>query len=128
MKIFLFIITCSLFTACVNNKECTPNYIGVFRIDTSAIGNSKCKEYVQQFRWDTIKLISTADGDFTFSTSDKRIKDCEGRWFTTSDDIEGNCFGDIKQKNMDLETIRSPFDILIKISEEAYFLPFRKID
>jgi hypothetical protein len=127
MKKYLIILLSIFFTACVDNKECVPYYIGVFQIDTNATGNPKWKEYVREFRWDTIKLISTADGHYKFNTLDKRIKDCEGNWFTTSNNIEGNCSGHIKQNNMATSFNSNPFDILIKISGEAYFLPFRKI-
>ena len=56
------------------------------------------------------------------------LKECEGKWWITSNDVEGNCFGHVKQKNIKTDITGIAFDIRIKIFNEAYSLPFRKID
>ena len=124
------IITFSLFlSSCTyTNKECVPFYIGKFKIDTNLISNPKCMTYVKQYQWDTVNLISNSDGKYYFVTKDPMLKKCEGKWWTTSNDTEGNCFGHVKQKNMGTEFITMPFDIWIKIEGESYSLPFRRVD
>ena len=124
--IFLFVVCC--FVSCYyKNENCKPYYIGEFKIETNLITDSSLLEYTRIHKWDTVKLISRKDGKYFFAGADN-LKECEGVWRTNSNNLEGNCFGHVKQKNMENEFIRSPFDIWIKISDKTYTLPFRKID
>ena len=118
----------SCLASCYRNEECKPFYIGQFKIDTSIISNPACLNYVKKYRWDTVKLISGDNGKYFFETDDKMLKECEGKWWISSNDIEGNCFGHVKQKNLNTDIMGMAFDISIKISGESYSLPFRKID
>lgn len=120
---FLFLLV-----SCYRNEECKPFYIGEFKIDTSIISNPACLNYVRKYNWDTVKLISNANGNYSFETNDERLKECEGEWWTSSDDIEGNCFGHVKQNNLERDIMGMAFDISIQIAGETYSLPFRKID
>ena len=113
--------------SCYNNNTCRPNYIGTFSIDTSQIINPIAKKYVQEYRFDTVRLISNSKGKYYFQGNNTIIKEYEGEWFTKSDDIEGNCSGYIRQKNMNQAFPRIAFDIYIRIQNETYILPFRKI-
>jgi hypothetical protein len=128
IKIVTTIFICVILVSCYRNETCRPYYIGEFRIDTTQIGNSQCLVYVKKYRWDTIKLISKDNGKYFFETEDERLKECEGKWWTSSNNIEGECFGHIKQKNLKADISKMAFDITIIISNEAYSLPFRKVN
>lgn len=121
------IIGCLFWISCRQNENCKVYYIGEFRIDTSLITTIQAKKYVIMNRWDTVLLISDEKGSYSFLTEDRALKECEGSWHVKSTDMEGNCFGYIKQNNRSQSTIRIAFDIWISISGDAYFLPFRKI-
>ena len=125
---YLLVFFLILFASCYRNEECKPFYVGKFKIDTTIITNPTCLNYVRQYRWDTVMLISQDDGKYFFETSDKALKECEGTWWITSNDTEGNCFGHVRQNNLKGDIMGMAFDIRIKIFDEAYSLPFRKID
>jgi len=120
---FLFFLV-----SCYRNEECKSFYIGRYKIDKSIISNLECLGYVNKYSWDTVTLISGDDGRYFFDTNDKMLKECEGKWWITSNDTEGNCFGHVKQKNLKTDILGMAFDIRIKIHGQAYCLPFRKID
>jgi hypothetical protein len=124
--ILVCLISC--LTSCYRNETCEPLYIGEFRIDPSIISNPKCLEYVKQYNWDTIKLISKDNGKYFFITDDVRLKECEGKWWVSSANVDGDCIGHIKQKNLKVDVSVPPFYIAIQVSGEGYSLPFRKLD
>lgn len=128
MNKFLVIISFVILQSCYENDECKSAYAGIFMIDTTLMHNQVLKAIISEHRWDTIRLISSPDGKYHFSGNDTLLKNCEGNWFPKSNDIEGNCFGYIDQKNRTENTSRMPFDIWVEIRGEAYFLPFRKIN
>lgn len=125
---YLYLSILVMFFSCFRNETCHPLYIGAFKIDLTRIANPDCLGQVVAAQWDTVKLVSTANGQFFLLTTDKRLKECEGEWSVSSDDIEGHCSGYIKQKNRPSETLSMPFDIVIKMSDQACVLPFRRID
>ncbi len=121
------IILLLLFASCYENKTCQPYYVGIFEIDTSLMVGLTQKEFVLNHKWDTAKLISNEKGIYFFNISDKILKQSEGIWYSKSNDIEGNCFGYIKQNNLNEAFIRSPFDIMVIVDDTTRFtLPFRK--
>jgi len=115
-------------SSCYRNERCKPYYLGEFKINSNLITNPSCLNYVKEYKWDTVKLVSNENGKYFFETLDKQLKKCEGKWWITSNDIEGNCFGHIKQKNLESDIMGIAFDISIKINGDTYSLPFRKID
>ncbi len=113
--------------SCYKNDSCKTNYFGIFKIDTFNISNNFVKELIKKNRLDTITLISTEKGKYYFQEKIPLLEGCSGNWHTESNNIEGDCTGYIRQQNMDREFARMPFDILIRINNETYVLPFRKV-
>ena len=113
--------------SCYQNNSCRPSYIGTYMIDTSLITDPDTRINILNRHWDTVRLFSNNDGSYHFSTSDVLLKQSEGKWTTKSNDIEGNCFGYVWQKNMSREFIRQPFDIFVRLHADTYILPFRRI-
>jgi len=127
MKIVAIIILVSFLNSCVHNKTCTKNYIGTFSIDTNLI-NPEHKKTIHEKGWDTVRLVSDSAGNYQFNTNDEILKKSEGAWYTKSNDIEGNCIGYIKQKNLKQAISVSPFDVIIFINDTtSWRLPFRRV-
>jgi hypothetical protein len=117
-----------MLASCYRNETCKPFYIGEFKIDTSIISNPKCLDYIKRYNWDIVKLVSKENGKYFFETNDERLKECEGKWWVSSANIDGDCIGHIKQNNLKGDVSKPPFYISIKIAGESYTLPFQKID
>jgi hypothetical protein len=109
------------------NETCKPSYIGTFLIDTNLVTNKIIKRQIIANHWDTVKLISGSNGKYFFRSDDLQLRSCEGKWYVKSNDLEGNCFGYVKQNNMNSTFISMPFDIWIIIDNETFTLPFRKV-
>ncbi|MCP9752440.1 hypothetical protein [Ferruginibacter sp. HRS2-29] len=127
MKYVIIFISAVMFYSCVKNEECKQQYIGSFQIDTTLISNNKLKPYLKKYNWIKIVLRSDSTGHYSFEGADPFLKECEGTWSISSNNMEGNCTGFLTQKNIGRKVDRQPFDILIKIDGESYFLPFRKV-
>lgn len=82
---------------------------------------------MRQNRWDTVKLIGSKDGHYSISTESTILKEAEGRWFTSSDDLEELCIGHIKQNNLKEVIDQSSYTIVVKVGSSSYYLPFRKV-
>lgn len=130
MKKFFFIILTILsmfFSSCYQNNSCRDFYIGDYKIDTTQITQLELKSYVINKQWDSVRLVSTDKGEYYFDTKDAELKKCEGKWWVTSNDLEGNCFGHVKQANRRGSVSTMAFNISIDINKQSYTLPFRKI-
>ena len=124
---FLFVISIVILTSCYENNTCAPSYVGVFLIDTSLLIDPLQKSYILKNGWDTVKLNSFVNGSYKFNISNKILQDIEGNWYIKSDNIDGECFGYIKQKDLQNAIIRNPFDIMLHVNDTIQFnLPFRK--
>ena len=74
-----------------------------------------------------MKLISDSSGNYHFTSTAPILKKCEGKWYTSSDDTEGNCIGYVKQKNLKEETTGA-FSIVGEIEDTVRFIiPFKKV-
>ena len=125
---FCFLAYLVQFSACYSDETCENAYIGVFKIDSSLVKDRLQRNYIYRNRWDTIKLTSKANGNYAFNVNDNLLNQSLGKWFTQSNNIEGNCSGYIKQLNLPYAFIRDPFDIMIIVDTNVRFsLPFRKL-
>lgn len=125
---YVSLILLLVMQACYTNKTCEPLYIGDYKIDINYISHPACLAIVKQYRWDTVRLTSDEGGKYFFQTNDPRLKACEGEWWVSSANIDGDCIGHIRQKNHDGDVSKPPFYISIEIEGEAYTLPFRKVN
>lgn len=110
------------------NKECDVNYIGSFKIDMRLIKNKKLLAIVKGRKWTDALLQSDSSGRFLILTEDPLLKKSEGKWETSSTEIEGTCVGYLKQKNRGDKFSAHAFDVWIAIGNDAYIIPFRRID
>jgi hypothetical protein len=123
----IYLVLLSFLLSCKEDKSCSKNYIGVFVIDTSFIKDSIQRNLVLKNKWDTIKLVSTKNGVYYFGTIDTILKKSEGSWYTKSNNFEGQCFGFIKQTNLQQPINLFQFDIMVFINDSLRFsLPFYK--
>jgi len=126
MKLLSFLSLTLCLSSCYQNKACEPNYIGTFIVDTSNL-HSTYKKIIVDHKWLTVKLISESNGKYYIDTNDPILKKCEGSWYTNSNNIDGDCFGYIKQKNQVNAFNTDAFNIHGNINDSIKFvLHFRK--
>lgn len=116
MKLLLSFLTFIILTSCNLEERCNENFksecVGVFEIDTLRLSVSD-KNIVQKYKWDTVKLVSDANGRYYFNSKDTILKKSEGRWNVARYKIDGRCIIDIKQNDLSLKTGGEPFAITI---------------
>ena len=116
MKSILSLLVLMIFISCNLDERCDENFqsecVGVFGLDTLRL-NVTDKRIVQEYKWDTVKLISEANGMYYFDTKDTILRKSEGRWSVARYKIDGRCTIDIKQNNLSLKTGGEPFVITI---------------
>jgi hypothetical protein len=128
-KVFsLCIATLLNLTSCFNHvdKNCARDYIGVFQVDTT-FSPEPIKRLIFTKGWDTLHLFSYKNGRYHINTNDPLLKDAEGRWYTESKNIEGDCIGYIKQKNLSTAIPKAPFILTIK-DTITFSIRFMKVD
>lgn len=90
-----------------------------------AITDPAHKKIIIDRKWDTVKLISSENGKFVFDSADPLLKQGEGVWKVKSNNIEGECFGYIKQNNPEDYISLNRFRILILLEDSSkIYLPF----
>jgi hypothetical protein len=124
---FLLIFLSIYFYSCVHNDTCKKDYEGTFKLNLSDLKDTIIKNWIRQRHWDTVLLISKPDGKYYFNTTDQKLKECEGTWFTKSDNLEGDCIGYIKQNNLEHSSPVGPFIISI-LDSLRFSIQFVKID
>ena len=103
MRSHQILILSLFFSSCTcgyKNYSCKKDYQGTFKMKMSYFTDSSISDFVKRRHWDTVLLIATADGEYSFKTNDPRLKVAEGQWSVEGDEIDGNCFGYIKQNNL----------------------------
>ena len=113
--------------SCFQNDSCRPDFIGTFIIDTAGL-ESRHQSIIQKHSWDTVKLVSDKFGKYYFNTDDSILKQCEGTWRISSNNMERDCLGSIKQKNMKEPINVYSYRISIRIGDSIDFsIPFKKV-
>jgi hypothetical protein len=89
--------------------------------------DSAISNFVASRHWDTVLLVSEANGRYYFKTNDRILKKCEGYWFVESDNLEGDCVGYIKQNNLRKPVPVAPFRIAV-LDSLRFSMQFFQID
>lgn len=120
----LFIVF--VLTSCVRNNSCQDDYVGTFYVYMPHVSH-KYKDLVKERDWDKVKLISRKNGSYSILTDDPILKQSEGTWETESNNLEGECIGYIKQRNLRRAVPVAPFYLTVFVSDTVKFtLPFRQ--
>lgn len=126
-KYFLLAFVSICCYSCVHDDTCKKDYEGTFKLNLSYLEDTAIKNWVRERHWDTVLLISEPDGRYYFNTTDQKLKECEGTWFTKSNNVEGDCIGYIKQNNLDHSSPVGPFIISI-LDSKRFSVQFVKTD
>lgn len=129
MKILYPAVLSMMLFSCrtIEDKHCDQSFIGVWRVDTTGL-YINYKNIIQKRNWLNIQLIADSNGTFKFNSTDKYLKQCEGKWSATYNTEDNVCVLNYKENYYSRYiSVLSGFDINGIFEDSTQFeIPFKK--